>query len=217
MDGTGAQKQIIGNLAQGSAYSMCIPITTLQSKGVADEISVYPRHSNGCCRRFTAPGIMRRSQIYGGQIVCGTVAATGGLASSLGDTVGNSGCNYNACYVMKQNIPCASGPRQFLNGCCGTSGAPTFTSTCVGTFYSSQRSSYNEIVESCTSKLKEGVTTYAGTLTGADDQVDGALVTTAVYAATACTGSEVLGDTKVSSSYQIRNFVAIIFSLAFVF
>jgi len=211
--GSDGVKHVIGSLAQGSAYMMCIPIATLASKGLADEIDVYPRSPNGCCRKYTAPGILRSTNIYGGQIVCGTSSATGVITNwaSSGNT-----CNYNECYLMKQDLPCSSGANQFLNGCCGTSSAPRFQSTCLGTFSNTQRSSFGDVITSCTSKLK-GVTTTVGTSVLTDDQVDGKLVMSAVYATTACEGSVVLTDAKVSSSYQLRSFVAIIFSLGLLF
>jgi len=57
------------------------------------------------------------SSYHGAQIVCG-FTGDGSLEISLNTAFA---CDYKSCYVHKQNLPCADGSNQRLNGCCAGS------------------------------------------------------------------------------------------------
>jgi len=66
-----------------------------------------------------------------------------------------SQCTYGSCYVYKQNLPCADGSRQLLNGCCGagTRGANRLSFdedyNCLG-YQNNRNNIHGETAEYCT-------------------------------------------------------------------
>jgi hypothetical protein len=108
----------LSSFSQGSPFNDCICILDWNTKDYDDEIYIYDKLSTGCCPRDTVPGVRATADYQSAMVVCG-FNADGTITSS---NVQNNGvCNYEQCYVDKQNLPCAGtdAKRQRINGCCG--------------------------------------------------------------------------------------------------
>jgi len=188
--GSGAVK--LEDSAQGVEFTKCITITDFQTKTLADDITLSERLSNGCCPAGTVPGAQFYSSYKSPQIVCG-FKTDGTLKFSM-TTGTNAACTYNKCYIDKQNLACADGTKQLLNGCCAaTTKANTgFEATCKNYFYS-KSNVHGENYKYCTTYHKDYSTIgYAGTSSKTDDQVvDGSTSTLAqdkIYTYATCSG-----------------------------
>jgi len=106
----------LGDMEQGEAFTGCILISDWETKTLNDAITLRSRNSCGCCPTGTVPGEWLYDQYQGAQVVCGIDSSDGSVSRTMGST---SQCTYGSCYIYKQNLACADGSRQLLNGCCG--------------------------------------------------------------------------------------------------
>jgi len=174
---------------QGASFTKCITITDWESKNLADEITLIDRDANGCCPELSVPGVEWYASYKGAQVVCG-FKADGKVALSTSSSNGVKTCVYNNCYVDKQNLPCADGSKQLLNGCCAATTASNggFPAQCKMYSYNFNNA-YSESAEYCLTYDKDyGTKGYAGTTDKTDDQADGKLVTANIYTYTPCEG-----------------------------
>lgn len=110
----------MSSLTQGAPFNDCICILDWNTKDYNDEISIYDKDDSGCCPRGTVPGVQATANYQSAMIVCG-FNADGTITGGTSGTQSNAGvCNYEQCYVDKQNLPCAGtgASRQRINGCC---------------------------------------------------------------------------------------------------
>jgi len=186
-----AAKVALNTYDQGASFTKCINITDFESKTLADEIDLIDRDANGCCPEYSVPGAKLYASYKGAQVVCG-FKADGTVALSTGSSNGVKTCTYNSCYVDKQNLPCADGSKQLLNGCCAaTTGSNEGFGTQCKNYYSNFNNAYSERVQYCTTYDKDyGTKGYAGTNDKTDDQVDGKLVPGNIYTYTPCEGGD---------------------------
>lgn len=104
----------------GALFDKCIKITDWVSATLSSEINVTDRDSNGCCACDEVPGQYHNTNYYGAQVICG-FEDDGSRSFSTGVSNSAYTCNYNNCYVHKQDLDCAGGSKQLLNGCCSNS------------------------------------------------------------------------------------------------
>jgi len=184
-----AQGVTMNSFDQGASFTQCISITDFESKTLADEITLIDRDANGCCPELSVPGAKWQSSYKGAQVVCG-FKADGTVALSTGSSNGVKTCTYNSCYVDKQNLPCADGSKQLLNGCCAaTTGQNTGFGTQCKNYYLNFNNAYSERANFCTTYDKDyGTKGWAGTSDKTDDQADGKLVPANIYTYTPCEG-----------------------------
>jgi hypothetical protein len=125
------------------------------------------------------------------QIVCG-FKADGSIKVSITSGT-NAKCEYNKCYVDKQNLACADDSKQLLNGCCAkTTKANTgFPAACKNYHYAKQSTGVNgDKMAYCTTYHKDyGTKGRAGTKKKDDDQVGGKLVPANIDTYATCDGS----------------------------
>jgi len=114
-------------MAQGAAFTDCIAIADWNTKTIDDDVSVVSRTANGCCPIGTVPGVQYTDFYDGAQVVCG-FQSDGTLQLNLNTILG---CDYEQCYVHKQNLACADGTKQRLNGCCAGSASGSGDATDV--------------------------------------------------------------------------------------
>jgi len=109
----------IADMEQGAEFTRCLKIGDFMTKGLADDITLVDRLATGCCPKDYTPGLKWvmawDASVTSAQIVCGFTA--GGTIST---NTAKGACTYNKCYVHKQNLPCANGFKQLLNGCCAS-------------------------------------------------------------------------------------------------
>jgi hypothetical protein len=143
----------LGDLDQGASFSGCILISDWETKTLSEAITLRSRNSCGCCPAGTVPGEWLYDNYQGAQVVCGFDSSDGSVSRSMGTT---SQCTYGSCYLYKQNLPCADGSRQLLNGCCGagTRGADRLSFdediSCLG-YQDSRNNIHGEEAEYCRS------------------------------------------------------------------
>jgi hypothetical protein len=129
-----------------------LTIADFQTKTLADDITLTDRDVNGCCAAGSVPGVFAYSQYQSAQIVCGRATGDQSYAKD-----GNNKCNYGTCYVYHQNLPCADGTKQRLNGCCATHATGTFANfpdTCLG-YEDTFTNTESESVEYCRTYHKD--------------------------------------------------------------
>merc|ERR1711935_806090 len=95
----------LSSLDQGSPFNECICIGDWNTKNYNDDIYVVPRLATGCCSINTVPGTQATRAYQGAQIVCG-FTPDGSLQLNVNTAFA---CDYEQCYVDKQNIPSGSG------------------------------------------------------------------------------------------------------------
>jgi len=181
-----AAKVALDTYEQGAAFEKCISIADFESKTLADEIDLIDM-VDGCCPEGSVPGAKSYSSYTGAQVVCG-FKADGAVALSTGSSNGAKTCTYNSCYVEKQNLPCADGTKQLLNGCCKatTKNDEGFEASCKN-YWSSFNNAWSEKVQYCTTYHKDySKLGYKGTTDKTDDQADGKLIPSKIYAYTPC-------------------------------
>eukprot|EP00929_Paragymnodinium_shiwhaense_P114523 TRINITY_DN8297_c0_g2_i1.p1 TRINITY_DN8297_c0_g2~~TRINITY_DN8297_c0_g2_i1.p1 ORF type:complete len:408 (-),score=79.77 TRINITY_DN8297_c0_g2_i1:177-1328(-) len=111
------------DLEEGSLFTKCIKISDLETKSMEDDIELVERDPvTGCCPGATEPGIkfeLKSTSYTGPQIVC-DFKANGEIEYDIvrDRFNGLQTCNFNNCFVMKQNLECANGGKQMINGCC---------------------------------------------------------------------------------------------------
>jgi len=167
-----------GDLAQGSEFSQCIKITDFNSKRLADDVEVTDKGSDGCCPEGTIPGIKWFTNYWGSMIVCG-FNDDGSVKMSTSTSNGVKSCTYGKCYVVKMDITCADDSKMTLDGCCPKD---QWTADCL--MYSKSQSFFSEKVDYCLSYAKKYK--MDGTADKTDDQADGKLSLTSIYAYTGC-------------------------------
>jgi len=193
----GAGADVLNDMDQGAAFTKCLTIADFESKTLADDITLSDRdETTGCCAEGSVPGAQFTTSYQSPQIVCGFQAdGTVGWSITSGTT---DSCDYKNCYVMKQNIECADGSSQFLNGCCeGTTAAntgfPDGTEGCSN-YYTSFSNVHGETVQYCTTYATNyGSLDWEGTSETSDDQEDGVLQVDKLYTYAACSGSIIRG------------------------
>jgi len=126
----GAVKLI--DLEEGSLFTKCIKISDWETKSMEDDIELVDRNATtGCCPDDTEPGTMfdlKSTSYVGPQIICGLTMdmyysvlqrKVKGVKYEIERDKGRlESCNFNYCFVMKQNLECANGSKQMINGCC---------------------------------------------------------------------------------------------------
>jgi len=187
--GTSAVK--IADMDQGAEFTKCLNISDWQTKTLADDITLYDRLANGCCPKGSLPGQKFYLAYKSPQIVCG-FKADGSIKVSITSGT-NAKCEYNKCYVDKQNLACADDSKQLLNGCCAkTTKANTgFPAACIPTVHRSASTGINfDRMTYCTTYHKDDVTKgRAGTKKKDDDQAGGKLVPANIDTYAACDSS----------------------------
>jgi len=187
--GTSAIK--IADMEQGAEFTKCLNITDWETKTLADDITLSDRLANGCCPAGALPGHKFYTAYKSPQIVCG-FKADGTVKVSITSGT-NAKCEYNKCYVDKQNLACADDSKQLLNGCCAkTTGANTgFPATCNNYHYKGQSTGVNgdKIVYCTTYHKNYGTKGRAGTTKKDDDQAGGKLVPANIDTYATCDGS----------------------------
>jgi hypothetical protein len=187
----------IVDMEQGAEFTKCISNTDLATKTLNDDITLIDRVGD-CCPAGSSPGVEYYNKYDGAQIVCG-MKDDGTVALSTGSSNNVKTCTYNKCYVMKQNIPCADGTKQRLNGCCGAKPQTNFDAQCK--FYDKSFSNaYSETVQYCLTYDKDyGSKGYAGTNAKTDDVANGKLQVANLYTYTPCPGNLVGGGSGTST------------------
>lgn len=179
----------LADAENGMEMTKCISITDFQEKTLHDEITLVDK-VDGCCPAGSVPGQKFTVGYKGAQVVCGW-KADGTIAISTGSSNGKKTCTYNKCYVDKQDLACADGSKQFLNGCCQKATGPTnkgFPALCLS-YYSSFNNVWGEKVQYCTTYHKNyGTLGRKGTKDKTDDQKDGKLVPSMIDTYTPCAG-----------------------------
>jgi len=107
----------LSDLDQGAPFNKCICIGDWNTKDFNDLINVRDKDELGCCPLGTVPGAQAVGSYQSAQVVCG-FTSDGSLNINVNTAFG---CDYEQCYVDKQNIPCADGTSIRLNGCCAGS------------------------------------------------------------------------------------------------
>merc|ERR1712195_80221 len=102
---TGGRTIRLSSLDQGSPFNECICIGDWNTKNYNDDIYVVPREATGCCPIGSVPGTQATRAYQGAQIVCG-FTPDGSINLNLNTAFA---CDYEQCYVDKQNIPCCAG------------------------------------------------------------------------------------------------------------
>jgi len=185
----GASAEKLSAMEQGQEFTKCVKIVDYQTKTLDDDITLVDRESNGCCPKDSVPGTKFFTKYRSPQIVCGF--KTDGSVSVSTTSGTNKKCTYNKCYVHKQNIPCADGTRQLLNGCCAprTNTNTGFAATCKS-YFKNFNTVNGDKVNYCTTYHKDyskiGV---SGTQIKTDDQKAGKLDVDKVYTYAPCDGS----------------------------
>lgn len=187
LTGTSAEK--IADMEQGAEFTKCVTISDYQTKTLADDITLVDRLANGCCPKDSVPGTKLTSGYKSPQIVCG-FKADGTIKTSI-TSGSNAKCEYNKCYVDKQDLACKDGTKQLLNGCCAkTTKAKdgSFPDLCLN-YFKTETTSNSDKVNYCTTYHKNyGTVGRAGTKDKADDQKDGKLIPGNVDTYAACAG-----------------------------
>jgi len=187
--GTSAVK--IADMEQGAEFTKCLNISDWHSKTLADDITLVDRLANGCCPKDSLPGHKFYTAYKSPQIVCG-FKADGSVKVSI-TTGTNAKCEYNKCYIDKQNLACADGSKQLLNGCCAktTKSNTGFPATCKNYFYAKQSTGVSgDKMTYCTTYHKNyGSKGRAGTKKKDDDQAGGKLVPANIDTYAACDGT----------------------------
>jgi len=114
---TGGRNIQLSDLVQGAPFNECICIGDWNTKDYNDEIHVVPKLATGCCPIGSVPGTQATANYQGAQIVCG-FTPDGSVNLNINTAFA---CDYEQCYVDRQNIPCADGSSVRLNGCCAGS------------------------------------------------------------------------------------------------
>jgi hypothetical protein len=187
--GTSAVK--IADMDQGAEFTKCLNISDWQTKTLADYITLFDRMANGCCPKGTLPGHKFYTAYKSPQIVCG-FKADGSIKVSITSGT-NAKCEYNKCYVDKQNLACADDSKQLLNGCCAktTYWNSGFPATCKNYYYAKQSTGVNgDKMIYCTTYHKSySAKGRAGTTKKDDDQAAGKLVPANIDTYATCDGS----------------------------
>lgn len=196
--GTSAVK--IADMDQGAEFTKCLNISDWQTKTLADDITLYDRLANGCCPKGSLPGHSFYTGYQNPQIVCG-FKADGSHEVIVTGSINNynaAKCEYNKCYVHKQNLACADDSKQLLNGCCaktstnrGKKANTGFPAACIPTVHRSASTGINfDRMTYCTTYHKDDVTKgRAGTKKKDDDQAGGKLVPANIDTYAACDSS----------------------------
>jgi len=191
--GTSAVK--IADMDQGAEFTKCLNISDWQSKTLADDITLYDRLANGCCPKGSLPGQKFYLAYKSPQIVCG-FKADGSIEVIITGSINNynaAKCEYNKCYVHKQNLACADDSKQLLNGCCAkTTKANTgFPAACKNYHYAKTSTGVNgDKMNYCTTYHKDyNKKGRAGTKKKDDDQAGGKLVPANIDTYAACDSS----------------------------
>jgi len=177
----------LDSYAQGQEFPGCIKITDFMTKTLADDVVLGDRDATtGCCAKDYTAGAKWQAAYKGAQIVCG-FKADGTIATSEK----TSGCTFNKCYVDKQNLACADGSKQLINGCCAKTTKQkdgSFPANCLN-YWLSYTTAESDKVNFCTTYHKDySSATRAGTKDKADDQASGSLVPSAIDTYTPCGG-----------------------------
>lgn len=187
----------LNDLADGVSFSKCIKIEDIETKTMDDDITLTDREAEGgCCPSGTVPGVKFASQYMGAQVVCG-FKDDGTVALSTSSSNSKKTCTYNSCFIMKQNLACADGSTQRINGCCApkadcTSSACGFKDSCKH-YALNFNSAHSESTEYCTTYHNDyGTIGFAGTSDKADDIATSGdvktLATDKVYVYARCEG-----------------------------
>jgi len=187
------------SFTQGQEFTECVHSTHFTTKTLADDVTTIARDANGCCPKNYTAGVQMYTKYAGAQIVCGfktdgSVAMTSATSNSV------KTCTPNKCYVWKQNLPCADGSKQFLNGCCAATTASkdnSFPALCLNYYYKTKGKDNvaGDINRYCLTYHKNyGTAGDAGTVDKTDDQKDGKLDTAKVYTYAACVGGIAAGS-----------------------
>lgn len=170
---------VIGDLAQGSEFTKCILTSDLNSKSLADTVTVTDRNTaSGCCPSGYAPGIKHYNKYWGAMIICG-FQDNGAISTGTSSSNGVTTCNYNKCYVVKMDVTCADSSKMTLDGCCPKG---QYTADCKS--YTKSWSVNNQMYSYCLSYNKNYK--MEGTSATADDQQGGTLDLSKLYLYTAC-------------------------------
>lgn len=202
----------INSYDQGQEFTKCVTITDFQTKTLADDITLVDRNSGGCCPTGSTPGAKFFNSYQSAQIACG-FQSDGTVGWSTSTSGGNTTCTYNKCYVMKQNLPCADGSKQLLNGCCAATDANNkgFQDLCKN-YWKSFTTVNSETVNFCTTYHKNyGSKGYGGTQGKTDDQAGGKLVPDKIYTYAKCEGGSV---TDTNSNTQVDGAARVVLSFA---
>lgn len=111
------------DLEEGSLFTQCIKIQDFENKSIEEDIELLPRDEMGCCPSGSVPGVKHTNMYVGPQVVCG-LRTDGSISITFNDSkvffrnAWMKTCVYNDCFVMKQNLDCADGNKQLINGCC---------------------------------------------------------------------------------------------------
>jgi len=181
-------------MEQGESFSGCILITDWETKTLDDSITLRDRNSCGCCPAGTVPGNWLIDQYQGAQVVCGVDSTDGSVSRNLGNC---DGCTYQSCYIYKQDLDCADGTKQRLNGCCANGGSTDTARldfqadlSCLG-YTQSQNNIHGDAAEYCTTyRTNYGACGNKGTSVETDDVTgtgnDNMLVPANLYEYTRC-------------------------------
>lgn len=194
----GVEATVLSSIDQGSAFIQCITITDFETMDLDDDITLSDRDANNCCPEGTVPGAWLQNQYQAAQVVCG-LSDDGSVSRNDGDT---DACTYGTCYIYKQDLDCADGSKQLLNGCCGTT---TGTASgerlgfhedlnCLG-YELNFNNVHSESVQHCSSyRADYGTCGMKGTAEEPDDIDGGVLQINNIYEYTRCsTGTDCPG------------------------
>jgi len=160
---------VLNTYDQGAKFDKCISLADWENATIEDDIQLQDRLGSGCCPAGSIPGSKHYNNNRHAQVVCG-------FKQDGTIEYGGTPCEYNQCYIFKQNLWCASGEKQRLNGCCAA------LKSCGNNACGFQPGCENSVV----SQTEYGVTmkvcraynvTYAigGTTDKTDDQLNGSL------------------------------------------
>merc|ERR1740130_875007 len=170
-----AEATVLNQMDQGAPFNQCIDIRDFERETLASDITLVNRDANGCCPLDYIPGVWLADDYQGAQVV-GGVGANGVVTRDLG-TAG--ACTYGQCYIYKQDLDCADGAKQRLNGCCGRGNARlNFQAdlSCLG-YELDHTSIWGETAEYCTTyRSNYGACGSKGTNEVSEDVANGMLV-----------------------------------------
>lgn len=199
----------------GAYFDKCIKITDWVSATYTSDITLTDRDSNGCCASDEVPGQYRNYNYYGAQVICG-FEDDGSTSFSTSSSSGTYTCTYNNCFVHKQDLECASGSNQLLNGCCSSSSCAAndcnFGTDCQNYYYTMSNAQGNSTTYCLTYDYNygtatgnQGLASFDGTSETSDDvEVDGdtkTLDTDKLYMYVECDNDDSTDSTSGVSTY----------------
>jgi len=210
---------------EGALFTKCIKIEDLESKSMEDDIELVER-VDGCCPNATVPGVKHTNMYVGPQVVCG-LKDDGSISMSTGSSNGVKTCTYNNCFIMKQNLECADGSRQRINGCCAPKADCAgnncgFKEDCKN-YNNNFNNVYSESVDYCTiyhqnygTKGNEGTTEKTDDVDTSGDA--NKLVSDKVYVYARCEGGSAGkgGGDSLNGATQVAAFMGPVLSAAVV-